>query len=93
MITRPMPPKLEVVTRAGLPALLALALAACATSETQQVGEEPPVDLGQPGSVTGATGAAVPLVLCARSAALAHAVGVPPALLRLPAACTAAGRL
>lgn len=54
--------------------------------------DDHPVDLGRPGSVTGVTGVAVPLALCARSEALAHAIGVPPALLRRPAAC-AAGQL
>lgn len=34
-----------------------------------------------------------PMALCARSAGLARAIGLPPALRRLPAACGAADRL
>jgi hypothetical protein len=72
---------------------LALTLVACAGPGAQEANDDRPVDLRRSGSAAGATGAAVPLALCARSAGLARAVGVPPELLRLPAACAAAGRL
>lgn len=73
--------------------LLAVPLVACAGPGTQRVEEDRPVDLRRTGSVATSTGAAVPLALCARSASLARALGLPPGVLRLPAACSAAGRL
>lgn len=94
MITRTRPGRLDLVRYAGLPALLALALTACGAPNTLAADDDRrPVDLGRAGSVTGATGAAVPLALCARSETLARTVGASPILLRLPAICAAAGQL
>lgn len=73
--------------------LLAVPLVACAGPGTQQAEENPSVDLRRSGSVATSSGAAVPLAMCARSAALARALDLPPGVLRLPAVCSAAGRL
>ena len=81
------------VPLAWLAVLLAVPLVACARPGTPPAGEDRPVDLRRSGSVATSTGVAVPLALCARSAALARALGLPPGVLRLPAACSAAGRL
>lgn len=81
------------VPLACLLVLLAMPLVACAGPGTQPAEKNRPVDLRRSGSVATSTGAAVPLALCARSAALARALGLPPGVLRLPAACSAAGRL
>ena len=73
--------------------LLAPALVACTGLGTQQAKEDRPVDLRRPGSLATGSGAAVPLAMCARSAVLARALDLPPGVLRLPAVCSAAGRL
>jgi hypothetical protein len=84
----------DAFARAAPTALLALVLAACTVPAPPETADErPPVDLRRSGWVSDRTGAAVPLALCARSAGLARAIGLPPALLRLPAACGAANRL
>jgi hypothetical protein len=83
----------HAVPRAWRLVLLAPALVACAGPGTQQAKEDRPVDLRRSGSVATSSGAAVPLALCARSAALARALDLPPGVLRLPAVCSAAGRL
>lgn len=82
-----------MTVRACRIALLGLSLAACAGSDPQQAANDRPTDLRRPGSVSGVTGAATPLALCARSAGLVRALGLPPATLRLPATCAAAGWL
>lgn len=79
--------------RASLLTLLALTLAGCAGAEAQQTADDQPTDLRRPGSVSNSTGVAIPLALCARSAGLARALGLPPDTLRLPAACAVARRL